>query len=161
MRRLYFHTKNQYTMKSLSKALGLLLIVCLSTTIFSCTKEAVSATIESVTLTKFPAQNNGVNWDLFDGADPFIEIYSEGTKLYSSSAHSNAEISQNQAFLDINLIISDLSKPLEIRVMDKDQVTDDQQMGEASISLSDTDRTIITVENTEIALEIEVSWTFE
>ena len=148
-------------MKSLSKALGLLLLFCLSTINFSCTKEAVSATIESVTLTKFPTQNNGVNWDLLDGADPYIEIYSEGVLLYTSSAHSNAEISQNQAFLDINLILNDLSKPLEIRVLDKDQITEDQQMGNVSFDLSDSEKTIISIENTDIAVEIEVSWTFE
>jgi Ca2+-dependent lipid-binding protein len=150
-------------MKSLSTALGLAILFCLLATLSSCNKdsETVTATIESVTLTKFPTQNNGTNWDLLDGADPYIEIYSEGTKLYTSNSHNNAEISQNQAFLDINLIIKDLSRPIEIRVMDKDQITEDQHMGDVSISLLNTDASTLTAENTQIAVEVEVSWTIE
>ena len=149
-------------LRRMLQTFGSLLIVAIVLFQFtSCQQaEVTSIMVKSITVTQFPSLKNGNNWDILDGPDMYPAIYRDSTLLYKETTnHENADASQNHAFLDVNVELTDLEATYEIRLYDADSFGGDELMGKVNFTLTtdDSDKTL-SFSNSEVAMELRMEW---
>jgi hypothetical protein len=87
--------------------------------------------IHSITVTKFPAYDNGSNWDIGDGPDIFFQVFDGNTLIDESAIYfEDADPSQDYLFSDLNIGITDVLGNHAIQLLDYDDgITADDWMG--------------------------------
>lgn len=98
----------------------------------SCETQVTPARIKisSIKVTRFPLNDNGSNWDLFDGPDIYIELSRNGTIITKSNYASNAIFNTPYNFIWTTPIdISDMYSQYTIRLYDDDGIDTPDYMG--------------------------------
>lgn len=93
----------------------------------SCDQETTpqSVRVGSISLTSVPPDNNGSNWDLFDGPDVYYQITKDGDVIAESEVREDSFTAEWNAPISFN----DPAEVYEIRVLDDDGVSNPEFVG--------------------------------
>lgn len=96
----------------------------------ACQNEKIPAsiTITSITVTRMPSNNGGLNWDVLNGPDLIIFFYkqsNDGTILDRTSVIENADTNQSYTFSNLSFKATTPDERYVIRLFDSDGNADD------------------------------------
>jgi hypothetical protein len=114
----------------------LILTLLIATTFMGCKKDdlgidrtPVNVIVHSITVTGFPANNNGVNWDVLNSnPELYIQLGANGNSLHESGYHDNAFSNGSYTF-DIPNIELNPNGNITIWFYDYDATSSDDYMG--------------------------------
>ena len=87
--------------------------------------------IHSIVVTKFPAFDQGANWDVFDGPDIYYTVFDGNVLIHESETFfEDADPTQDYTFSPLLIELSDVTGNHAIHLWDYDDgITDDDWMG--------------------------------
>jgi hypothetical protein len=92
--------------------------------------------VKAVTISEFPATDNGIGWDSLDGPDLYFSILHNGNEIYASKSDVRCNYTGTEATWTITEKLH-LDKPLDKYVLmlyDQDTLDLDDLMGERTFT---------------------------